>query len=262
MRSKARILNEPIHPMLVHFPIAFLTGAVAFDIAGVVLDQLTLWTVGGYLAGVGILMALLAAVPGFIDYIYTVPPNSSGRKRATQHMVLNLIAVALYALAWFLRGDPAVQPDIPVIGLEVLGFGCLLVAGWMGSKLIYDNKAAVVTRYARAGRWSEESFSAKGGAIVVAKTNELQVDQMKLLRVDGERIVLGRTEQGYVAFDDRCVHKGGSLAGGAMICGTVQCPWHGSQFDVKDGSVRAGPADKPIRTYSVEERDGEVRLRL
>ena len=55
----------------------------------------------------------------------------------------------------------------------------------------------------------------------VAKRDELQVDQMKLLHIGGKRIVLARTEDGYVAFDDRCTHKGGSLAGGVMVCGTV-----------------------------------------
>ena len=76
------------------------------------------------------------------------------------------------------------------------------------------------------------------------------------------RIVLGRTEDGYVAFDDRCTHRGGSLAGGAMICGTVQCPWHGSQFDVRTGAVEAGPAEEAIATYRVERRDGDIVLHL
>lgn len=98
--------------------------------------------------------------------------------------------------------------------------------------------------------------------MVVARADELDVDQMKLLRVGDRRIVLWRTEKGYVAFDDRCTHKGGSLAGGAMICATVQCPWHGSQFDVHSGAVKVGPAMAPITTCEVEETDEEVRLIL
>ena len=85
---------------------------------------------------------------------------------------------------------------------------------------------------------------------------------MKLLHVGGRRIVLARTETGYVAFDDRCTHKGGSLAAGVMIGGVVQCPWHGSQFDCRNGGVKAGPAKDPIATYQVSESDGKVRLRL
>jgi nitrite reductase/ring-hydroxylating ferredoxin subunit len=85
---------------------------------------------------------------------------------------------------------------------------------------------------------------------------------MKLLHIDGRRIVLARTQSGYVAFDDRCTHKGGSLAGGVMIGGVVQCPWHGSQFDCRSGGVEAGPADQPVATYRITEANGEVRLSL
>jgi nitrite reductase/ring-hydroxylating ferredoxin subunit len=83
---------------------------------------------------------------------------------------------------------------------------------------------------------------------------------MKLLRVGDKRIVLARSAKGYVAFDDRCTHRGGSLAGGTMICGTVQCPWHGSQFDVETGAVKAGPADQGIAAYVVEQRGDEIVL--
>ena len=97
-----------------------------------------------------------------------------------------------------------------------------------------------------------------GPRIDVAAVDELEVDQMKLLRIGADRIVLARTEKGYVAFDDRCTHKGGSLADGALVCGTVQCPWHGSQFDVASGEVKKPPAKNPIRIYPVEERAGRV----
>ena len=81
---------------------------------------------------------------------------------------------------------------------------------------------------------------------------------MKLLRVGDRRVVLARTEQGYVAFDDRCTHKGGPLSDGTLACGRVQCPWHGSQFDVHDGTVQHGPAERPIGTYEVETSGGRV----
>jgi nitrite reductase/ring-hydroxylating ferredoxin subunit len=100
------------------------------------------------------------------------------------------------------------------------------------------------------------------GPIPVARADELAVNQMKLVRVDDRRLVLARTEQGYAAFDDRCTHRGGSLADGAMICGTVQCPWHGSQFDARTGAVKAGPAGDPIRTYRADVRGDDVVIVL
>jgi nitrite reductase/ring-hydroxylating ferredoxin subunit/uncharacterized membrane protein len=263
MRSRASYNGHPIHPALIPFPFAFLYGAFAFDLLGRLSGRESLWTTGVHLALAGIGTALVAAVPGAIDYVYTVPPESSGKKRATKHAVVNLSAVALFALAWWIRGAAEVPPGPIILVLEAVGVGLLTAGGWMGGVLVNRNQIGVDPRYARAGKWKEATLEARPGeAVTVARADELEVDQMKLLRVGGRRIVLGRTDQGYVAFDDRCTHKGGSLAGGAMICGTVQCPWHGSQFDVRSGEVKAGPAEEPISTYRVEETDGEVRLIL
>ncbi len=263
MRSKAVALGHPIHPMLIPFPFAFLTGAVLFDAAGWLRDVPSWWTTGGYLSLAGIATALLAAIPGVIDYLYTVPPDSSAKTRATRHMIVNLTAVALFAAAWWTRGGAAVRPDGIMLGLEAVGLGLLGAGGYLGGTLVTRNLIGVDHRYARAGKWSEATIEArKGEAVTVAKRDELDVDQMKLLRVGDKRIVLGRTEKGYVAFDDRCTHNGGSLAGGVMMCGTVQCLWHGSQFDVATGKVKAGPAKKKINVYRVKEEDGEVRLVL
>ena len=67
---------------------------------------------------------------------------------------------------------------------------------------------------------------------------------MKLVHAGDKRIAVARTEKGYAAFQDRCTHRGGPLSDGVLICGTVQCPWHGSQFDVHTGEVKCGPADE------------------
>ncbi len=47
-----------------------------------------------------------------------------------------------------------------------------------------------------------------------------------------------------------------------MIGGVVQCPWHGSQFDCRKGTVTAGPAERPIESYPVTEKEGKVTLSL
>jgi nitrite reductase/ring-hydroxylating ferredoxin subunit/uncharacterized membrane protein len=261
MRSKASFKGHPIHPALIPFPFAFLTGALLFDAASILLARPSLWTTGGHLAVAGIAAALIAAVPGLIDYFYTVPPASTGKQRATKHMIVNLSAVALFVGATLLRRGGS-DPDVTVLAIELLAAGLLAAGGWMGGTLVNRNQIGVDHRYAGAGKWKEEQVEASGGAPVVVSGGDLEVDQMKLLRVDGRRIVLARTETGYVAFDDSCTHRGGALSGGTMICGTVQCPWHGSQFDVRSGKVKAGPAEAGIATYEVEERDGELRLLL
>ncbi len=263
MKSKAVLLGHPVHPMLIPFPIAFLTGAVLFDAAGLVSGNPAWWATGGHLVAAGLGTALLAAVPGVVDYLYTVPPRSSGKTRATRHMAAMLSAVALFSAAWLLRGSAAAPAALGVLSLEAAGLALVAAGGYMGGTMVTRNLISVDHRYANAGKWREATLEgAGGGPITVAQRDELKVDQLKLLRVGDKRIVLAHTGDGYVAFDDRCTHRGGSLAGGVMICGTVQCLWHGSQFDARTGAVTAGPATHGIAVYRVAEENGEVKLFL
>jgi uncharacterized membrane protein/nitrite reductase/ring-hydroxylating ferredoxin subunit len=263
MRSRANIKGHPIHPALIPFPFAFLVGAFGFDAAGVVFNRQVMWSTGAYLALAGVGAALVAAVPGLIDYLFTVPPNSSGKRRATKHMLIMLSAVATFVVAWILRGSVEARPELLQLGLETAGTGLLSIGGWMGGTLAYRNQIGVDHRYAKAGKWSESRADVEqDGTAVVAQSGELDVNQMKLVHVNGKRIVLARTADGYVAFDDRCTHRGGSLAGGTMICGTVQCPWHGSQFDVASGAVKAGPAKEGIATFAVALKGNRIEISL
>lgn len=263
MKSKAVLLGHPVHPMLIPFPIAFLSGAALFDAAGWLLNIPSWWTTGGHLCVAGIATALLAALPGFIDYLYTVPPDSSGKTRATKHMLTMLLAVALFAAAWLIRGGAGAPPRLFVLVLEVTGLSLVAIGGYMGGTLVTRNLISVDHRYANAGKWRDDTVASHpGSAVAVATQDELKIDQMKLVRIGRKRIVLARTERGYVAFDDRCTHRGGSLAGGVMICGTVQCLWHGSQFDAGTGAVKAGPANAGIPVYRVIEEAGSVKVFL
>jgi nitrite reductase/ring-hydroxylating ferredoxin subunit/uncharacterized membrane protein len=263
MRSKAHFQTHPIHPMLVAFPIAFMTGAPAFDAAGLLGEWPTAWTAGAYMSIAAVITGLVAGVPGFIDYLYVIPPNSSAKKRATQHMVVNVVALAVMAGGWAFRDWDSLQPAWIAVALEAASLAIVSVGGFLGGTLVYRNQIGVDHRYAHAGKWREQTLEGGAGeSVAVAGANELKPGQMMLLHVNGRRIVFARTDDGFAAFDDHCTHRGGSLADGVLACGLVACPWHGSQFNVADGSVVAGPAEKAIGTYQVEDSPGEVRLVL
>lgn len=261
MRSKAHIKSHPIHPILVCFPLAFYIGTLLFDSLRIIKDDVAFGVTGQYLHLAGIIAALCAAIPGIIDYIFTVPPKSSAKKRAATHGIVNTSVLLIFCIALYCKHIDHLSPYI-VIALEFAGVMLTGYAGWLGGTLVHRNQIGIDVRYAGAGKWKEQYISESSGHFEVCKSGELDVDQMKLIHTKDKRIVVAKTEQGYVAFDDRCSHKGGSLAGGAMICGTVQCPWHGSQFDVKTGEVKAGPGKEKINTYQVSETQGKVYLVL
>src|SRR5438067_13724368 len=263
MRSKAQVKGHPIHPMLVAFPIAFLFGSFLFDLAGRLGDWASAWTTGAYLSLAALASGLIAGVPGLVDYLLAVPPRSSGKTRATYHMIVNVSALVCFAASWAFRDRTTWLPGTGTLLLEGLGLVLVTGGGWLGGTLVYRNQIGVDHRYAGAGKWREESVEGRPGeAKAVARADELKVGQMKLIHAGGRRVVLARTEGGYVAFDDHCTHRGGSLADGVLACGVVTCPWHGSQFDVTTGAVRSGPADTAVRTYAVEQADGAVKLRV
>src|SRR5690606_21327051 len=103
MKSKAHIRGHPIHPILVGFPIAFFTGTLLFDVLGTIRENPVFLQTGKYLTAAGIISALAAAVPGAVDYFFTVPPESSAKKRAAKHGLLNVGIVMLFLAALLTR---------------------------------------------------------------------------------------------------------------------------------------------------------------
>jgi len=260
MRSRAHFQAHPLHPALIPFPFAFLSGAALFDLVAVFggSGRLSLTSADLTLAGIG--AGLVAAVPGIIDFIYAVPPESSGKKRSVQHGAGNVAALVLFALAFALR-RPDWTATTSTIVLQLAGLAVLGYAGWLGGTLVTRNLISVDHRYADRGKWQEASFDGSpGDEIVVAQADELQDGHMKLLRVNGQRIALARVGARFHAVADRCTHRGGSLAGGVLVGSTVHCLWHGSHFDVRTGAVTCGPAKAGIDTYTVRQNDGKVFL--
>lgn len=97
--SKVRLAGHPIHTMLVAFPIASYVGALvgfAVTAAGGGVFWLNL---GIALSITGAGSAVLAALPGFIDWLAGVPRRSPAKKIGMVHGVLNLAAVGLAAAA-------------------------------------------------------------------------------------------------------------------------------------------------------------------
>jgi nitrite reductase/ring-hydroxylating ferredoxin subunit len=88
----------------------------------------------------------------------------------------------------------------------------------------------------------------------VAKLDELEDGGIKQVVVQGEPVGLYRTGSVVHAIHDVCSHEQTYLSDGEFDVEMmeVECPLHGSRFDVRDGSVRILPATKPVAAYDVK----------
>lgn len=259
MRSKAAIRSHPIHPMLVAFPIGLFITSLIFDVLGTQRGIPALWSAGFYCVIAGLCFSVAAAVPGVIDLFAVVPPNSSGRNRGYKHALLNLAMIAVFIAGAAHRGDAATQPDGMSLVLSAVGVGLLIAAGWLGATLVYRNQIGVDHLFANAG--VNRTVVVERWDAPVCAESDLKEGQLLLAEIAGARIAVGRCGEGFAAFSDRCTHKGGPLSDGALVGCTVQCPWHGSQFNVHTGRVVNGPAEERIEAYDVEISDGKVFVR-
>jgi 3-phenylpropionate/trans-cinnamate dioxygenase ferredoxin subunit len=102
--------------------------------------------------------------------------------------------------------------------------------------------------------------------LTVCKTEELSEGDMRLVTVDDGRVIgVFRCGDGsLVAIEDRCSHDDGPLAEGefdAAAC-TVECPRHGSLFDLRTGRPRTLPAYQPVDVFEARDEGDEVKLEI
>jgi uncharacterized membrane protein len=142
MKSRARIHTHPIHPMIVALPIGLWVFSLIADILCLSGFHGSWRETAAYAMAFGCCTALIAAVPGLIDYFMIT--GEKAKRTATWHLVINLVVTGLYAGNFFLRVSHDYDPGgIPFL-LSVLGIGFLGVSGWLGGDLVYIHKMGVI----------------------------------------------------------------------------------------------------------------------
>ena len=82
------------------------------------------------------------------------------------------------------------------------------------------------------------------------------------VEVGEHRVALFRLDRTVYALGDRCSHAEASLAEGELWDGAVECPRHGSEFDLVTGEPSSLPATSPVPVYSTMIRDDDVYLTI
>jgi 3-phenylpropionate/trans-cinnamate dioxygenase ferredoxin subunit len=100
--------------------------------------------------------------------------------------------------------------------------------------------------------------------VMLCKVDDLASGQARRFDVSGHRIALVRVEDEFHALDDRCSHEDYSLAQGEVWVEEceIECPRHGSTFDLVTGKPCSLPATQPVAVYELEIADGNVSVLL
>jgi nitrite reductase/ring-hydroxylating ferredoxin subunit len=97
--------------------------------------------------------------------------------------------------------------------------------------------------------------------VEVAETKDIQSSNMKAIDLAGEKFCIVNIEGNYNAIGNVCTHVGGPLNEGTLEGYDVECPWHGSKFDVRTGEPTKPPARQAVPTYEVKVEDNNILVR-
>lgn len=117
--------------------------------------------------------------------------------------------------------------------------------------------AAGCSKYGNSNDSSGSSSVKASGGQELAKTSDIPVGGGKILRA--QKIVVTQPKKDeFKAFSAICTHQGCTVS--AVASGTINCPCHGSKFDIADGSVAGGPAPKPLPAEQITVEGNSIHL--
>jgi nitrite reductase/ring-hydroxylating ferredoxin subunit len=194
----------------------------------------------------GLVGAVGTAASGLTDWQDVDPP---ARRIGLVHGLLNVVSVTLFGGSLIARRRGSRTAGR---GLAALGYALLMVAARLGGNLVYGQKVGV-----------DHTSSEKLPGQFTAVLSESDLEDGKPVRAehDGTPLLVVRQGSQIFALAETCSHLGGPLSEGTLDGDTIQCPWHGSRFSIRDGHVVDGPAVHPQPCLEVRIRGGQVEVR-
>src|SRR2546422_11511334 len=98
--------------------------------------------------------------------------------------------------------------------------------------------------------------------VKVTQTKNLAPGHAAAFDVEGQTIAVFNVNGTFYAIDDTCPHSGGPLSQGELEETKVTCPWHGAQFDLKNGEVLSPPAFEGVRSYKVVVEGEDIKVEV
>jgi len=135
MESNAKLLGQPVQPMLIVFPLGLLATAVAFDVVALIQSDPSWYHISYWLIASGIIGGLLAAVFGLVDW-FSIPSQTRAKRIGLLHGGVNVLVVLLFIGSWLIRRGAAEVPNTTALALSFIAVVLALVGGWLGGELV------------------------------------------------------------------------------------------------------------------------------
>jgi uncharacterized membrane protein len=131
-------LGHPSHAMFVHFPSALLPTAFVFDILSLINPDVTLVRAAFYNISFALLVAIVAATTGLVDYLPMVG-GSRKKQLGTYHLIAQITTVTAFSLSLLVRAFDydADQTPIPAFLLAAIGVAAIGIGNYFGGILVY-----------------------------------------------------------------------------------------------------------------------------
>lgn len=135
-----RLGGHPLHPALVHFPVACWTAAPVLDVLGLMGYGQPWWQAAFWCIATGAVTALAAMTAGLLDLV-AMPAEHPAQAVAMRHMLLMTSAWCVFCVDLLLRplhAEPTRMQGWLGLGLSLAGFLLLLTGAHAGARLVYD----------------------------------------------------------------------------------------------------------------------------
>jgi nitrite reductase/ring-hydroxylating ferredoxin subunit/uncharacterized membrane protein len=240
-------LGHPLHPVVTDIPVGAWTTALVLDLACISGAKRGFRDAADTAVGVGLAGSALSAISGLADW---KDIKGKDRRAGLVHATLNTLVAGLYTGSLIARRNRARGLGQ---ALGVAGWSLMLVSAWIGGELVYKYRDGVdqSSQIEPPDDWTE-----------LMPESELAENQLRRAEAKGAKILLLRRGNRIFAIGETCSHRGGPLSEGKLDGDCVECPWHGSVFNLNDGSVEHGPATHSQPRYELRVRDGRIEVKL
>ena len=238
-------LGHPFHPAVTDIVVGTWTATEVLD----ALDALSGRHVfarcadASLLTGIG--AASVAVLSGLTEWQHT---RAHPRRVGLVHAIANISITLLQGTSLALRLLGARRAGRALSGLS---YGVLIASSYLGGEMV--GKYRIGVNHAPVGQVPRQFLP-------VMAERDLAENELRRVDAGGVPVLLVRQGERIYAMHATCTHLGGPLPQGTLVDGAIQCPWHGSRFDLETGRVVRGPASFPEQCLATRVRDGQIEV--